>query len=472
LAVSFNSLAFALFFAAVVAAYYGLPARHQNRVLLVASYVFYAWWDWRFLGLLLLTTVVDFQVGRRLPQTTGRARRGWLLISLVTNLGILGFFKYCNFFLASFNDLLQALHLGANFALLQVILPVGISFYTFKSLAYTIDVYRNKQEPTDKFALYALYVSYFPQLLAGPIERPQRLLPRLAEPRRLSREYLSSGAFLFLIGLARKVAIADAVAGTVNAVFAAPETASSPLLLRAAFLFALQIYADFSGYSDMARGISRLLGIETMENFNHPYLATSVGEFWHRWHISLSTWLRDYLYIPLGGSRGRPGTVYRNLLLTMVLGGLWHGASWTFVIWGFLHGLALSVQRAWSERRAAAGPSGSAPRVVMALASWAFTMAAVGLAWIFFKAPNFTAAGQFLSGLVHWNGMLEDWMVKLPVLALALTLFIDLPQVFGREHCAVLRWPWPLRSVYYSILILVCAVLRPTSNVPFVYFQF
>ena len=468
---SFNSLTFALFFVVVVIAYYGLPARHQNRVLLVASYVFYAWWDWRFVSLLLLTTVVDYQVGRRLPQTSGPGRRGLLLLSLVTDLGILGFFKYCNFFLDSTNHLLETLHLGAHITLLRILLPVGISFYTFKSLAYTIDVYRNKQTPTDSFELYALYVSYFPQLLAGPIERPQRLLPRLAEPRRLSREYLASGAFLVLIGLARKVAIADAVAGTVNTVFAAPDAASSPLLLRAAFLFALQIYADFAGYSDMARGISRLLGIETMENFNHPYLATSVGEFWHRWHISLSTWLRDYLYIPLGGNRGKPWMVYRNLMLTMVLGGLWHGASWTFVVWGFLHGLALGVQRAWSQRRAARAEDGG-PGPAARLASWGLTMAIVGLAWIFFKAPTFTAAGQFLGGLTHWNGMLEDWMVKLPMLALALTLFIDLPQVFGRDHCAVLRWPWFLRSCYYFMLLLACAVLRPTTNVPFVYFQF
>lgn len=467
-----NSLAFALFFAVVLALYYGLPARRQNWVLLLASYVFYAWWDWRFLGLLLVTTLVDFQVGRRMPAAENDARRRLLLISLVTNLSILGFFKYYNFFLDSTNQLFALLGLEANLPLLRIGLPVGISFYTFKSLAYTIDIYRNKQEPTDSLPLYALYVSYFPQLLAGPIERPQRLVPRLAQPRRLSREYLATGAFLFLLGLVRKVAIADAVAGSVSAAFAAPEGSSSPLLLRAAFLFSLQIYADFAGYSDMARGVSRLLGIETMENFNHPYLATSVGEFWHRWHISLSTWLRDYLYIPLGGNRGAPWMVYRNLMLTMVLGGLWHGASWTFVIWGFLHGLALGINRFWSKLRGDATMGGGAGRPFAAVASWALTMAVVGLAWVFFKAATFEAAWQFLSGLLNWHGMSENWMLKLPVLALALTLFIDLPQVFGRDHCAVLRWPWPLRSLFYFLLILACAVLRTTANVPFVYLQF
>lgn len=341
----FNTWPFFVFLAITLALYYVLSKRWQDYLLLVTGYVFYAFWDWRFCGLLLLTTVFDYGCGRLLEIVPDRRRKLLLIFSLVANLGILGFFKYFNFFVDSAASMLGWFGFQANMPVLQVILPVGISFYTFQSMSYVIDVYRRDIRAEKDFLLYAAFVVYFPQLVAGPIERAPHLLGQLREPRVVDGARIVSGLTLILIGLFKKMAIADSVAGSVDTIFSDPANYRGVILLKGLWLFSLQIYGDFSGYTDIARGVSRLMGVELMENFNQPYLSRNITEFWRRWHISLSTWLRDYLYIPLGGNRGSTAFVYRNLFLTMVIGGFWHGANWTFIIWGALHGIYLSAHK-------------------------------------------------------------------------------------------------------------------------------
>jgi alginate O-acetyltransferase complex protein AlgI len=341
----FNTWPFFVFLAITLTLYYVLEKRWQNYLLLITGYVFYGFWDWRFCGLLLLTTIFDYGCGRLMETVSERHRKPLLLFSVVANLGILGFFKYFNFFVDSAASMLAWFGFQANMPVLQVILPVGISFYTFQSMSYVIDVYRRDIRAEKSFVLYATYVVYFPQLVAGPIERAPHLLGQLREARTVDGSKIAGGLTLIVIGMFKKMAIADSVAGPVETIFADPTNLKGIVLLKGLWLFSLQIYGDFSGYTDIARGVSRLMGIELMENFNQPYLSRNITEFWRRWHISLSTWLRDYLYIPLGGNRGGTAFVYRNLFLTMVIGGLWHGANWTFVIWGALHGVYLSVHK-------------------------------------------------------------------------------------------------------------------------------
>jgi alginate O-acetyltransferase complex protein AlgI len=347
----FNSFAFAVFLPTVLLLYWALPKRGQNLLLLGASYFFYGYWDWRFLSLLAISTVVDYTAALRierehggLDSTSRRRKKVWLLASLCTNLGLLGFFKYFNFFADSFAELLASLGLTVNPMYLSVVLPVGISFYTFQTMSYTIDVYRGRMPATRRFFDFALYVSFFPQLVAGPIERAAVLLPQILNHRCFSRVQFLDGTHLIFWGLFKKVFVADNLAPVADRIFAAGSCSAAETLL-AAYAFAFQIYCDFSGYSDIARGCAKCMGFELMLNFDHPYVAENPREFWQRWHISLSTWLRDYLYIPLGGNRGGNLLMYRNLALTMLLGGLWHGAAWTFVIWGAYQGVLLIGHR-------------------------------------------------------------------------------------------------------------------------------
>ncbi len=473
----FNSWEFLAFCLVVFPLYYALPHRGQNYLLLIASYVFYGWWDYRFLALIFATTCVDYWVANAIvDQPDARRKKQLLVVSVVVNLTVLGFFKYFNFFIDSTTALLTSFGLQAHAPVLAILLPPGISFYTFQEIAYVVDVYRGDVRPARRFPDFALFVSYFPHLVAGPIQFPKVLLPQIERPRRVTLEQLASGGVLILIGLARKVLVADLAAPRVDAVFANPGQADSVEIFRAVLLFALQIYCDFAGYTDIARGVSRLLGIELLENFNHPYFATNITDFWRRWHISLSTWLRDYLYIPLGGNRGSRWFVYRNLMLTMLLGGLWHGASWTFVVWGGLHGLALVVHKIWMERRGTgsvpAAPAATMPRYVRMAVGWAATMALVCVAWVFFRAPSFTIAFEVLSGLVSFRGSWDLQRLMLPAALIGVVLCIDIPQAIGREHTAVLRWPWLLRGLTYATIVLAMVLFRTGKNVPFIYFQF
>jgi alginate O-acetyltransferase complex protein AlgI len=472
----FNSWEFAIFLVAVFTAYHVLSFRAQNALLILASYFFYGWWDWRFLSLLWISTLVDFHVARRMPSTEGGRRKILLLASLCTNFGLLGFFKYFNFFINSTAEALQALGFNPNMPALAVVLPVGISFYTFQTMAYTIDVYRGRIRPTNDFLVFSLYVAYFPQLVAGPIERAQHLLPQFSAPRRVTGDGLASGLVLVLIGLVRKVVIADGVASEVDSVFADPTAHGGVMIAWGTMLFAIQIYCDFAGYSDIARGVSRMFGVELMRNFEHPYFSTNITEFWRRWHISLSTWLRDYLYIPLGGNRGPGWFVYRNLMITMLLGGLWHGAAWTFVAWGGLHGLALAVHKLWLRgrkppERAVVDSIGEAGR---ALTGWCLTMLIVGSAWIFFRAQSFGDAFAAIERIVSIApGVLPNTEQLAHTLRVLLILLaIDLPQYVSRRHTVLLRLPWPARAAAYVAIIMILVVFRSGDNVQFIYFQF
>lgn len=476
----FNSLAFAIFLPIVLAVYLTLKTRAQNLWLLSASLVFYGWWDVRFLLLLIVPTVIDYFCALRIHQAVEpKARRSYLIFSITTNLAILGFFKYFNFFIGSADSLLNAVGIQHGLPTLNIILPVGISFYTFHELSYVIDVYRKELEPVSDFWLYVLYVLYFPQLVAGPIARAANLLPQLERPRRVNWQLLREGLLLILIGFFKKIGIADAIAPFVDLRFSNPANFSGQDLLIMLYLFSLQIYCDFSGYTDIARGVSKLFGIELLTNFNHPYFAVSITEFWRRWHISLSTWLRDYLYIPLGGNRCGVAKTYRNLLLTMLLGGLWHGANWTFVVWGGLHGLYLSVHKFLLERerpdsrRWSGGPVGKLIMVLKVVA----TFHLVALAWIFFRAESFAVAWNYLYGILSWNPAIGNYPAStlgLRFTILCLTIFaLDMAQESSREEAFLLRQRWFVRGACYASLIILILVFGGLgANIPFIYFQF
>lgn len=461
----FNSLTFGLFLPVTLAAFWLLPARLRVAVLLMASYVFYSWWDYRFLSLIVVSTVTDYLIGRQLPLTTSARRRRLLLsTSVVVNIGLLSFFKYWGFFVESGQVFLERLGLEPNLPLLQVILPVGISFYTFQTLSYTIDVYRGRLSPEQHFLRFALFVAFFPQLIAGPIERASRLLPQIRGlPRSMSNIAWGEAGALIARGLFRKVVIADGVAPIVNQVFGAPERWNVVTVIMGIVAFSLQIYGDFSGYTDIARGVAKLFGIDLMENFRAPYFSRGFSEFWRRWHISLSTWLRDYLYIPLGGNRGTSGETYRNLMITMLLGGLWHGAAWGFVVWGGLHGLYLALERAANARRSGTTSIRLSAPIVFAI---------VSITWIPFRAPTLTAAGEMLAGLARVTS--GDQLMFAPIVLAVLGLLamgIDLADVGGHVD-PIGHWPQLARGLGYGAAILAVFLFASQAAVPFVYFQF
>ncbi|TWU08828.1 Peptidoglycan O-acetyltransferase [Symmachiella macrocystis] len=473
----FNSYAFLIFLPIVLAVYYCLNLRAQNLWLLAASWFFYGSWDYRFLGLLGISTVVDYFCGRWIYQSTNpRTRKHLLLVSIVTNLSILGFFKYYGFFVSSLIALLASLGIRANVPMLNILLPVGISFYTFQTMSYTIDIYRGLDKPCDSIATFALFVSYFPQLVAGPIERASSLLPQLSQKRTITGRCLREGLMLIVLGYFKKVGVADTLAPLVDTRFTYPDQATSADLLFSLYLFAIQIYCDFSGYTDIARGVSRLLGVRLMVNFAQPYFSTSITEFWRRWHISLSTWLRDYLYIPLGGNRHGTLITYRNLSITMLLGGLWHGASWNFIVWGALHGMYLSVDRL---------KHGSRPPI----SEWTWRNSwwmivkmfvvfhLVCLAWIAFRAQNLPDALHFLEGIFAGRHNAEineiSWMSKRLLILIVTLAAIDICQRASNDHVVFLRLPTILQGAFVALLIaLTLAFGGIDDQVPFIYFQF
>ena len=469
----FNTPEFVVFLVVVLGLYYTVNARYQNTLLLAASLFFYGYWDPRFVGLLLTSAGVDYVAGLRVAENRGTpSAKRWLVTSLAVNLGILGVFKYFNFFVDNAHRIFEGLGLSISTPLLTIILPVGISFYTFQSMSYTIDVYRGKMEPVRDLVAFVLYVSYFPQLVAGPIERATHLLPAITKRRVVDEAMLRSGLMLIVIGLFRKVVIADGIGQSVDLIFASPQTHSSAELLGGAYLFALQIYCDFAGYSDIARGTSRLLGIDLMINFEQPYFASSLREFWRRWHISLSTWLRDYLYIPLGGSRGGQVATIRNLMITMLLGGLWHGAAWSFVAWGLLHGSYLVVEHLLHSKTSGLRESLRIPAGVSRALGMVLTFHLVLLAWVFFRAPGFSAALDYLAGIAGGLGSL-DALALLSAVAVPwlLVLAVDLPQRIAKSHTVFLDWPaWPRAAVASAMLFLVS--LGFGTRAPFIYFQF
>ena len=458
----FTEFSFLIFFVVAFGVHWLLPWHGARKLwLLACSYGFYAGWDWRFLGLILASTVIDYFVGRRLEGERATSERRFLLtLSLGGNLGMLGVFKYYDFFVESAVAALASAGVEVSVESLGLILPVGISFYTFQTLAYTIDVYRGRLEPERSLVVFGLYVAWFPQLVAGPIERAGAMLPQFHAPRVVDERRIAEGAVLILIGLVRKVVIADNAARFADPVFASPGDYGAGGLALGALFFALQIYGDFSGYSDIARGTSKLFGIELRINFDQPYFSTSLAEFWRRWHISLGAWLRDYLYIPLGGSHGTRLVTARSLMLTMLLGGLWHGAAWTFVAWGALHGVGLAVHRAWSSSRR-----------LPTLVGWALTMSVVGIGWILFRAPDFGTAWLFLTRMFSAaEGLGAPWQAAAALVLLVLA--IDVPQARSRDHLVWLRWPWWLRGAVYAAAVLVLVVWPSPVRATFLYFQF
>lgn len=436
--------------------------RHRKLLLLAASYYFYCYWDWRFAGLLVFSTLLDYSAGQLIWRAASqRVRRAALGASLVGNLGLLGFFKYFNFFIESAQAILEpfGLHVGT----LDIVLPIGISFYTFQTLSYSIDVYRGRIAACGNLLNFAIYVAFFPQLVAGPIVRAAELLPQIDRMLRPRGDQLYTALTQLLRGFVKKVLIADNLAGMVDPVVAAPEAFAWPTLALALLAYAGQIYGDFAGYSDIAIGSARLLGFELPQNFRHPYLAASPGDFWRRWHITLSSWLRDYVYIPLGGNRGGRWETYRNLMVTMTLGGLWHGASWNFVLWGGWHGFVLCLTRHW-ERAAA---TGSAARVLR----WGLTFGAVLFGWTLFRTTD----------LAHWQRLWQQllwpvdgllWLPPLPLAALMLLIIEHLVWASPARDLLRLRPERRLTPWLVGMALAALALYAPTDFRPFVYFQF
>jgi D-alanyl-lipoteichoic acid acyltransferase DltB (MBOAT superfamily) len=487
----FHTWIFFVFFAVVYPVYL-LVRKHNmwmNVWLMMASYTFYAcwftsfgWWN-PYLLLLFGTSAIDY-VMVLLMERSERTRKLWLVISLVSNFGFLGYFKYSGFITDNLNSLLS--YLGAGFSLYppvyypnkfltlfgvpddfftKVILPVGISFHTFQSMSYTIDAYRGTIKTERNFIRFLTFVSFFPQLVAGPIERASNLLPQLQGTPTITRQDIADGLSLFLVGFFKKVALADFLARYVDKVYDAPEEFNAPALILATFAFAWQIYFDFSGYTDMARGIARVMGFRLMLNFNNPYVATGLGDFWARWHISLSTWFKDYLYFPLGGNRRGLLFTYRNMVLTMVISGIWHGANWTFVIWGALHALGRIATR---ELERTVFYREYVPRFVKQMLVFVF----VTFTWIFFRAKDGSLSDAWL---IITRMFTTEWTdAQFPTLLLALTLAVWIYQLAwsaSRRLRALLEWA-PVRVGLAAGMIAYLAVVAQPSTQAFIYFQF
>jgi len=470
----FNSLEFAVFFAAVLALYFSLRSTvMQNRLLFVASSIFYGWWDWRFLFLMYLTIMVDFFISKAISRNSiPKTRKRLLLTSITFNLSILGFFKYFNFFATSTTDLLNSFGLAADPVFIEIILPVGISFYTFQSMSYVIDVYKKRLKPAEHLLDYAAYVSLFPQLVAGPIERATHLLPQILKPRTVTLNSFSEGIYLIFWGLFKKLFIADNLAQLVDPVFSGSGNATGEAVLIATYAFAFQIYCDFSGYSDIARGAAKCMGFDLMLNFNLPYFSSNPSEFWRRWHISLSSWLRDYLYISLGGNKKGNYRTYINLSLTMLLGGLWHGASWNFVLWGAYQGALLVVHRACRPLLGKLTLSGWKAKLFKFLSIVVFFQF-VCYGWLVFRAESATQIGNLSASLmqgINLSNVTHD-IIKLMFYASPLIL-VQLFQYFSRDLNFVLRLPILIRTGLYVSIFYAIVLFGNFSSTEFIYFQF
>ncbi len=475
----FNSLHFLWFFVAVWGLYWALgrQVRLQNFFLLLASYVFYGYWDWRFCGLILASTVIDYGCGlgmERWGSEPGR-RKGLLLLSVCVNLGALGFFKYFNFFVESARELLHSVGLGGGDWTLGIILPVGISFYTFQTLSYTIDRYRGDIPVERNFIDFAFFVSFFPQLVAGPIVRARDFLPQAAHPREFRWEKQAEGLQLALWGLFKKAVVADNLAPLVDAVFASEGELGIPVRLLAIYAFTVQIYCDFSGYTDIARGTAALLGFHFPRNFSQPYFAADPSTFWRRWHMTLSTWLRDYLYISLGGNRKGPGRTYINLMATMLLGGLWHGAAWNFVLWGGYQGLLLAVHRWWRGE----GPGTDAAPWGLRALRWFVFFQLVCFGWLLFRAQSLGDIARFLApgSLLSAQGLALSEQAAagliLGGLGTLVVLLWDLALARrpGRE-VPIDRLGAPLQAMACVLLYLGVSLCGSFLGNEFIYFQF
>jgi len=476
----FNSVEFALFLPIVFILYWFLAAKNlklQNALIVGASYFFYGCWDWRCLSLILFSTVVDYAVGRGLATAEKSSQRKLLLAaSLIVNLGLLGFFKYYNFFLDNFIAAFSFFGVGFSASSLKIILPVGISFYTFQTLSYSIDVYRKKLQPTDDFIAFAAFVSFFPQLVAGPIERATHLLPQFYTPRVFDYSKAVDGMRQILWGLTKKVVIADNCAEFANLIFNNYTDYSGSTLVIGAIFFSFQIYGDFSGYSDIAIGTSRLFGFDLMKNFAFPYFSRDIAEFWRRWHISLSTWFRDYLYIPLGGSRGGTSMRLRNTFIIFIVSGFWHGANWTFIVWGALNAIYFLPLLLTNNNRNNLGivAENRMLPTVKEFIQMSVTFGLSTLAWIFFRADNLGHAMSYL-GTIFSPSLLSIPEVRPSNVLALLMLFVLIEWVGRRDEYAFQKIAAnkgkALRFFTYCLLVFVLFYFTGKSQ-QFIYFQF
>ena len=476
----FNSIEFAIFIPIVFLLYWFVTNKNlklQNILLLIASYVFYGWWDWRFLSLIIFSSFVDYYVGIGLAKTDNQKKRKFLLLtSIIVNLGFLGYFKYFNFFAQSFSDAFTLLGRPFEASSLNIILPVGISFYTFQTLSYSIDVYKNKLEPTKNIIAFFSFVSFFPQLVAGPIERATNLLPQFYKKRIFNYTKAVDGMRQILWGLFKKMVIADNCAKYVNQIFDNHDNLGGSTLLLGSFLFAFQIYGDFSGYSDIAIGTSRLFGFNLKKNFAFPYFSRDIAEFWRRWHISLSTWFRDYLYIPLGGSKGKAGMKIRNIFIIFIVSGFWHGANWTFIIWGALNALYFLPLMLLKKNRANTDTVAQEKYLptLKELLNMTITFGLTLIAWVFFRAENIGDALMYLSGIFS-NSLFTIPEIR-PKSVMLLVAFFVVIEWIGREREYAIQLsnntlPRTVQwSIYYLIIILI--VIYSGSQQQFIYFQF
>ena len=443
-------------------------------MLLVASCVFYGFWDWRFLFLMFSSITVDYLCARKIQASDEPGiRKRFLLLSIVVNLSILGFFKYFNFFTHSFQSLLNNLGFHLHLRVLNIILPIGISFYTFEAMSYVIDVYKKKMAPARNYLDYTLFVTYFPHLIAGPIMRAKDLLPQITSPRVVTVRGFFDGCYIFFWGLFQKVFVADNLARLVDPVFDSPGPHHGLQVILAIYAFAFQIYCDFAGYSNMARGLGRCMGFNIMVNFNFPYIAKNPREFWQRWHISLSTWLRDYLYVPLGGNQHGTVSTYRNLLITMLFGGLWHGAAWTFVAWGAYHGFLLIVHRTLAPLFSRmAGRSR-----IFATKTWQaikvlFFFHLVCFGWFLFRAASISQAYRMLRDAIFNTHIVHGLGVKVLIFFVFPLIVIEAFQYVKKDFMIVLRWPVPVRTFIYVMIFYSIVIFGVHNAQNFIYFQF
>lgn len=480
----FNSIDFAIFLPVVFILYWFVTRKYlnlQNLLIVLASYVFYGWWDWRFLSLILFSTILDYSVGLALATTVRKGvRKTLLLTSVITNLGLLGFFKYYNFFIDNFIHAFSFWGYEIEAQSLNIILPVGISFYSFQTLSYTIDIYRDKLKPTKDFLAFAAFVSFFPQLVAGPIERATHLLPQFFSRRVFSPQQATDGLRQILWGLFKKVVIADHCAELANQIFNNSDQMNGSALIAGAVFFSFQIYGDFSGYSDIAIGTSRLFGFDLMRNFNYPYFSRDIAEFWRRWHISLSTWFRDYLYIPLGGSRGSTWKKIRNTFIIFIVSGFWHGANWTFIIWGVLNALyfiplLLSNKNRNNLHGIAEGKSLPGMRDLISMTA---TFWLTVFAWIFFRADSVTHAISYIHRMVtqisleipNFRGK-SDALITLMFISILLIIeWIGRDWQYGIQRLGF-NWPRPIRIGFYYLMCCLIFWFAGEKQ-EYIYFQF
>lgn len=484
----FNSLDFAIFLPTVFIFYWFVfekNLKYQNALIVVASYIFYSWWDWRFLSLIIFSTLVDFYVGKKLKKEIQQSNRILLLsLSIIVNLGFLGFFKYYNFFLENFVDAFSLFGTNINGNSLNIILPVGISFYTFQTLSYTIDVYKKKLEPTEDFIAFSAFVSFFPQLVAGPIERATNLLPQINKFRVFDEKKAVDGLKQILFGLFKKLVIADNCAVYVDQIFSNYQVYEPVTLIIGIILFSFQIYCDFSGYSDMAIGIARLFGFNLMQNFRFPYFSRDIAEFWRNWHISLSTWFRDYLYIPLGGSRVNSYIKIRNILIVFIVSGFWHGANWTFIAWGSLNALFILPLILFKLNRQYIGfrNYSFSKILIYDLLKIGFTFMLINITWVFFRAENINIAINYIIKMFDFSNYsipIEDLKVisigsEILILFVIIFMFLLLEWRSRFQNHVLEKNFFKSKfgnHIFYYFLIILMLVID-YGNSDFIYFQF